>query len=168
MSRPWIRPVRAALLIVALVSLCLPAVTSAKEKTSDEEYKNLAKAFKAGDYGLTLRYRFEFVTADAFTKDSKASTLRTTLWYKSAGFHNIRACLEFQDVSNLGLADQHNDSFNGQTDRPPIVDPPVTEINQVNLSYDGLRDTEFVFGRREIVLDDARFVGNVLWRQNFQ
>ncbi|HXV76240.1 MAG TPA: hypothetical protein VD788_07965, partial [Candidatus Polarisedimenticolaceae bacterium] len=64
--------------------------------------------------------------------------------------------------------DDHNDTANGVTDRPVVSDPPGTEIHQATLAYHGLPDTRLEIGRREITLDDQRFVGNVAWRQNHQ
>jgi hypothetical protein len=138
------------------------------EQSAADDHKNLAKALEHGDWGVVLRYRYEHVADDDFSKDADASTLRTVLWYRSAGFYRLEAYLEFQDVTNLGLDDDHDDGQNGVTDRPAIIDPPATTVQQVHLRYSGLPDTELVLGRREIVLDDARFVGNVLWRQNYQ
>jgi hypothetical protein len=164
------RSLLCAILFAALALGGLPAGAGEQntEQNIEQDYKNVARALESGDWGVVLRYRYEHVTSDDFTEDADASTLRTVLWYRSAGFHQLRAYLEFQDVTNLGLADDHNDTQNGVTGRPAIVDPPATTVQQVNLGYTGLQDTEFVLGRREIVLDDARYVGNVLWRQNYQ
>jgi hypothetical protein len=163
------RRIRTAALVLLLCASFQPFLAAMEEtEKTDDEYKNAIKALKGGAYGVTLRYRYEHVSDDAFTKGADASTLRTTLWYKSAGFHQLRAYLQFEDVSNLGLADDHNDTQNGITDRPVIADPPATEIHQVTLGYSGLPDTNLEFGRREITLDDHRFVGNVAWRQNYQ
>ena len=55
MSFPSIRPVRAAAVAVLLIAFVFPAVV-AKEKTSDEEYKNLARPI-AEKYGGSYRAR---------------------------------------------------------------------------------------------------------------
>lgn len=58
-------------------------------------------------------------------------------------------------------------SPNGKT---PIADPGFIELNQGYLQYANaeLADVEAKGGRQRIVLDDARFIGNVVWRQNEQ
>ncbi|HXV77724.1 MAG TPA: hypothetical protein VD788_15525, partial [Candidatus Polarisedimenticolaceae bacterium] len=101
-----IRHVVASALVLSAVSL--PRVTAAGD--SDAEYKNAARALGNGEFGVTLRYRYEQVAEDGFSDDAYASTLRTTLGYRSAGFYRLQAQLQFEDVSNLGLADDHNDT----------------------------------------------------------
>ena len=44
----------------------------------------------------------------------------------------------------------------------------VAELNQAYLKYTGLSGTDLILGRQRIILDNARFVGNVGWRQNEQ
>jgi hypothetical protein len=120
-----------------------------------------------------LRYRFEDVAQDTFDKNAHASTLRTTLGYRSRLFHGLGVALEVEDVSDLGLGDQHDNLgfgslWNGVADRPGIADPELTEMNQVILRYEGLPDTKIEAGRQEIALGTERFVGPVGWRQNHQ
>jgi hypothetical protein len=52
----------------------------------------------------------------------------------------------------------------------PIADPPDTALNQGYLKYENadLLGASAVVGRQRIIFDDARFVGNVGWRQNEQ
>ena len=51
--------------------------------------------------------------------------------------------------------------------RAVIADPVGTEINQAWIGYaaDGI---QVKLGRQALVLDNARFIGNVVWRQNMQ
>ena len=53
------------------------------------------------------------------------------------------------------------------TCRAVVGDPETSEINQVFLSCTGGKTTATV-GRQRLVLDGARFVGDVGWRQNMQ
>jgi hypothetical protein len=48
-----------------------------------------------------------------------------------------------------------------------IADPESHELNRLWLSYSGF-DSKIKVGRQRIILDNARFVGNVGWRQNEQ
>jgi len=160
---------RVTMLAILLVLVVLPfQAAAAADPEAPEDHKNLAEALKDGDYGITLRYRYDFAANDIFDDDSQASTLRTTAWYRSAGFYRFSAFVDFEDVTNLGLDDDHNDTQNGVTGRPIIADPPGTDVNQATLSYGGLPGTELEVGRREINLDDQRFIGAVGWRQNHQ
>ena len=53
------------------------------------------------------------------------------------------------------------------TDRPVVADPALTEINQAFFQWKNPSNLAHI-GRREIIIGDARFVGNVGWRQNHQ
>ena len=48
-----------------------------------------------------------------------------------------------------------------------VADPALTEINQAYFQWKNAKNKAHV-GRREVIIDDARFVGNVGWRQNHQ
>ncbi len=127
-----------------------------------------AEEKKPGTFGVGLRYRYENVSDDAFEKDAHASTLRTNVLFESAKYRRFFAVLEFENTADLGLGDQHDSTANGITDRPVVADPTGTEVHQVYLGFEGIPGIRLLAGRQEIVFDDARFVGNVSWRQNFQ
>src|SRR5690606_19462585 len=55
----------------------------------------------------------------------------------------------------------------GGAGRAVVADPEGTEINQAWLAYASDQITT-TFGRQRLVLDNARFVGDVGWRQNAQ
>ncbi|HAG94991.1 MAG TPA: hypothetical protein DCL78_12795, partial [Gammaproteobacteria bacterium] len=97
---------------------------------------------------------------------AEAFTLKTRLTYTTGSFFDVSALLEFDDVTSLKSVN-YNDGVNGKTG-PGIVDPEGTEVNQAYLSYKGLSDTDFKWGRQRILLDNQRFVGGVGWRQNEQ
>ncbi|MEO0699217.1 MAG: hypothetical protein AAFY81_05805, partial [Pseudomonadota bacterium] len=56
---------------------------------------------------------------------------------------------------------------NGIEPFPVIADPDSLELNRIQAAYNG-KDVSATIGRQRIILDDARFVGNVGWRQNEQ
>ena len=56
---------------------------------------------------------------------------------------------------------------NEVTDRPVVVNPSQTRIQQAHLRVEAVQ-TSFDVGRREIVYDDHRFIGDVRWSQNHQ
>ncbi|WP_158675289.1 alginate export family protein [Thiohalobacter thiocyanaticus] len=57
---------------------------------------------------------------------------------------------------------------NGKAGYSVIGDPDGTEVNQAYLGYDVMPETGIRLGRQRIILDNARFVGNVGWRQREQ
>ena len=126
-------------------------------------------AFASGTTKLNFRYRLESVDSDAAAtpEEAFASTLRTTLSYETGLFHDFRGFVEFEDVGSLG-DDNYNNTINGKTDHPVVADPDGTEVNQAYASYVGCKDLDVKVGRQEIILDNARYVGNVGWRQNHQ
>ena len=119
-----------------------------------------------GKWWLQLRYRYENVDEDGFSKQARASTLRTVLGYETAPLSGFSALIEFEDVSVIGN-DLYNDTLNGVTDRPVVADPDGTEINQSYLKFEN-DDWLAKLGRQRIVLGNHRFVGDVGWRQNEQ
>ena len=124
-------------------------------------------ALTQGKPGLDVRYRFEWVDQEGKKKNADANTLRTRLGYASDSYRGVSGYLEFEDVRSLGTA-RYNDTKNGKTEYPVVADPPDTEVNQAYLNVQGPADTHIRFGRQRIILDNARFVGNVGWRQNEQ
>ncbi|MCD6389114.1 MAG: hypothetical protein DRP37_01710 [Thermodesulfobacteriota bacterium] len=48
------------------------------------------------------------------------------------------------------------------------MDPNGSRVHQAYLDFTGIPDTTVRPGRQEIILDDARLIGNVNWRQNGQ
>jgi hypothetical protein len=79
--------------------------------------------------------------------------------------------LQAQNVAAIGddLFDNRGagDLSNGVSDRPAVVDPSQTRMQQVYARLDAL-NTTFDLGRREITYGDHRFIGDVNWRQNHQ
>ncbi len=151
--------------LILVFSITLPAY--AEEQKEITSVESLSDMFAEGTAYVDGRYRYEFVDQDDFTKDAKASTLRTRLGFETAKLHGIAAHLEVEDIQEIGN-DNYNSTINGHTDRPVVADPDGTEINQAYLGYYNIPDTSVTFGRKHIVLDNHRFVGDVGWRQNNQ
>jgi len=139
---------------LVIASLLLPVASHA----------SLIDALKDGQSFITLRYRYEFVDQDGLDDNANASTLKTALGYKTGDYFGFVAMLEFENTSAIG--DQnYNDTINGKSSYPVVADPEHSEINQAYLAYSGLEKTTLKLGRRRIILDNARFIGNVGWRQ---
>ena len=138
----------------------------------------LWNAFTQGKFDFSARYRFEHVEDDLAPggiplKDANASTIRTTLGYKTAKFNNFDARLLIQDVRAVGI-DDFNDATgraNAKTQYAVVADPSDTDFIEGYLGFSGIPDTYIKAGRQIITYRDApfhRFIGTVLWRQNWQ
>jgi hypothetical protein len=142
------------------------AVTAANAEVS------LIDAIIGGTPDVFLRYRFERADdASPGLKRAYASTLRTALGYQTGTFHGFSIYGQFEDVHALGQ-DRYDDGGTNQIDdRAEIVDPEGSEINQAFLRFSGVPKTVITYGRQEITHREAplhRFIGNILFRQNFQ
>ncbi len=134
---------------------------------------DLWDAVHGGKPDLYMRYRFETVTDEQVprVRDAYANTLRTALGYSTGLFHGFGAYVQLEDVRVLGNELFNDGGGNGITTRALVVDPEGTELNQANLRYRGLPRTTVTLGRQEIEHRLAplhRYVGNILWRQNWQ
>ena len=134
----------------------------------------LPEFLTSGKANVNSLLRYEYADIDSFgggpdPKESNALTLRTRLGYTTGILAGFKGMLEFENVTSINGEDQYNPAgLNPESrDRSVIADPEATEVNRVWLAYDNW-DTQFKFGRQRIVLDGARFIGNVVWRQNEQ
>ncbi|MDY7093225.1 MAG: alginate export family protein [Acidobacteriota bacterium] len=146
--------------------------TEADSPSSESEELSFLEALRGGEPEISLRYRFETVETDALARDAYASTLRSTLGYRTAPFHGFSLFAQLENVVALFDDDTYRNAgagslFNGVTDRPVIADPELTEVLQVYLRHQRGPFTT-TLGRQEINLGDQRFVGAVGWRQHHQ
>jgi len=128
---------------------------------------SFTEALTGGTPKLDMRLRYENVNQDNSLKDAEALTLRTRLGYETGKYQEFKAYVEMENVTAV-LDDDYNSTKNGKTQYSTVVDPEGTEVNQAYLDFSGLQDTLARAGRQRIILDNARFVGNVGWRQNEQ
>ena len=136
---------RSLFVLVTVLSFCLSGF--AAEKEEDATDGNFVEALKQGKFKVALRYRYETVADDNpvfMGRDGDASTLRSTIGYTSAAYRGFRARIELEDVTDIGMADDHNNLgagslANAVTDRPVVADPEITEFNQATLRYEGVK-----------------------------
>jgi len=141
-------------------------------------------ALTDGKFDFSARYRFEHVDDNALQKSgatldqADASTIRTTLGYTTGSFHGFGFRLMAYDVSDV-FVDDFNDATgrpNAKTNFAVVADPSETDLLEGYLSYTGsqetiLNGTTMKLGRQIITYRAApfhRFMGTVLWRQNWQ
>ena len=137
---------------------------SANETTSID---NWGDALVNGTPLADVRLRYEHVDQDGVANNANALTLRTRLGYETAEYQNIKLLVEIENITAIGDED-FNSTVNGNTSFAVVADPNGTELNRAQITYTGIPDTVFIGGRQRIILDNARFFGNVGWRQNEQ
>jgi hypothetical protein len=147
-------------LLAAAVSSIMVAAPSFAAKTFTESLQ------QGSSVKVNFRARYEDVSWDGL-EDSDALTLRSRLSYQSGAWNGFGLTAEFDDVTEIDNKVDYNYGNGTNTSTAAIVDPEGTEVNQAFISYTTF-NTQVKYGRQRIILDNARFVGNVGWRQNEQ
>ncbi len=146
------------------VALTASVVVLSAEPAADIPFTD---AFAHGKISLNARLRYERVEQTNL-RNAEALTLRTRLGFTTAPWLGFKAMVEGE---NIAAADGDSYSQSGlnpaATGRAVVADPETTEINQVFIAYTGGKTTA-TLGRQRLVLDNARFIGDVAWRQNMQ
>jgi len=160
------RSIMCCVLTAIMLAMALPVVAG-----EDQQAASLEEAITKGQPLLSLNYRFEEV--DQANK-AHASTLRTTVGYRSGAYQGFSFLVEAQNVTVVGddAYDNLGNFGNGPlwnhvTDRPVVADPAQTVFNQAYFQWKNSANKAQV-GREEIIIGDSRFIGNVGWRQNHQ
>ena len=131
------------------------------------ETATFSDAFAQGKVSLNIRARFEGVEQTGLP-DADAFTLRTRLGFATAPLHGIKAMAELENIVSPD-GDRYSQAGinSGGAGRAVVADPEGTELNQAFLAW-ASKETTVTVGRQRVVLDGARFVGDVGWRQNMQ
>lgn len=129
---------------------------------------SVAEFVKEGDVIAQLRVRNETVQKDDTDGDAIAMTARARIGYETASIAGFKVLAEYDHV--IALQDEYNSGTDFGSDdksKSVVVDPATGDINRAQISY---KSDMFgaTLGRQRIILDNARFVGNVGWRQNEQ
>jgi len=180
------------------VAVGLPNVPNAHTGKQLKSVNSLSAALRSGTPDLWLRARYEHVSDDIPSSSplSKADTadmvtLRTVLGYSSARFHGFYGRIEFEANTRIGSDQALN--LDEDLTFPPgptgsrineghavIPDNPYQEINEAYLGWRSATsgcpnapggcngNTTIKVGRQQIIYDNHRWVGNIVWRQNFQ
>ena len=126
------------------------------------DMQELMTALGNGKSTMDVRLRVE-TADDSVKKEATATTARTTLAYKTGDYQGFTGFIQFEDVTNFGQEKYNNNTGTGNTAYAVIADPSLTQVNQAFIEAYGVK-----FGRQKVVFDNARFVGDVGWRQNDQ
>ncbi|CAA0099299.1 Uncharacterised protein [BD1-7 clade bacterium] len=125
------------------------------------------EAFSEGTVKFDSRLRYESVEQDGKRDNASGLTIRTRLGYETADFYTLKGYVEMLDNRIVGGVDEFAPVRPG-SDYPVIGDPAITVLNQGYLQSTPIEGMNIRGGRQRIIIDNARFVGNVGWRQNEQ
>lgn len=113
------------------------------------------------------RVRYESVEQTGFASEADALTSRLRAGIKTGALAGTSLLAEGVWIEDV--LDDYDSTTNGETSYPVVADPAgFARINRFALINQSLDDVVLTLGRQRIVHDDARFVGNVAWRQNEQ
>ena len=138
---------------------------------TDDSGSGIGAAIGDGSATLSSRYRYEFVDDDRFEDDANASTLMLRLNYETAAYEGWSGFVEFDHIFEVLLKDFNSGAGTSGSDRdrfPVVADPNGPDLNQFFIQYAPDDELTVRLGRQRIVLDDRRFIGGVVWRQNEQ
>ena len=117
---------------------------------------------------IDLRARIELADQDSLDA-SQAYTIRTRAGIQAKPYHGFSALAELSNTWSLddGAYYDGASSPNGKT---TIADPETTVLNRAWLGFEKPEwlGVKAKGGRQRIIFDDARFIGNVGWRQKEQ
>ncbi|HWL17914.1 MAG TPA: alginate export family protein [Opitutus sp.] len=148
---------------LAALNLSVPAHAADGAAPAD----SIGEAFGQGKVSINVRARYEGVDQTGL-RDAEAYTVRTRLGFTTAPINGFKAMIEAEDVTAIDGDRYSQAGLNpGGAGRAVVADPESTEINQAWLAY-ATGQTALTAGRQRLVLDNARFVGDVGWRQNTQ
>lgn len=148
-----------------VAALVISAAGAASGPAQAEE--DFSEALLGGKPIIDLRLRYEHVEQDGLPNNANAYTGRARLGYETGSFYGFSALADFDLIGHVGPED-YNDTINARATYPVVPDADTAELNRLQIAYTGLPATTVTVGRQRIILGNARFVGNVGWRQNEQ
>lgn len=114
---------------------------------------------------LDTRLRSEYVRQDGLG-DATALTFAARFGYEVEPFRRLSFLVEGEGIAQL--TDNYTDTVRVIPGRPTVADPEDIQLNRAQARYTFAEGGSATLGRQRIVYDDARFVGNVIFRQNEQ
>ena len=122
-------------------------------------------ALTKGKVSANARLRYEHVDQDGVA-DAEGLTARLRLGYTTKAYNGFQAMIEGEAVSQI-VDNYFDGTGTNSAGEAVIADPEVYNLNQAWVSYTHEK-TKGTLGRQKLILDNARFVGDVGWRQNDQ
>jgi len=141
-------------------------IASSPLASADETASAFETALSETKPLFNARLRYEGVNQSGLPEDASAITYRLRAGLETGSFYHNILLIEFDHIDDL--VDDFNSTTNGKAMFPVVADPNATELNRFQVTNTAIPETTITIGRQRIILDDARFVGNVGWRQNEQ
>ncbi|MEO8102670.1 MAG: alginate export family protein [Betaproteobacteria bacterium] len=162
-------------ILLALAGWMLPASTSAAgaaEVTGEAApgmILKLSESIANGHLLLEVRPRYAEITETVKPEKTAVWTVRTTLGWQTAPFHDLRLTAQYIYTGTIGSGEYNGDpARNASSAYPLLPDPPHSGINQAYADYTGLPATRLRLGRQILRIDDQRFISDVDFRQTPQ
>ena len=149
----------------AIAALLIAAGLSPAWADEEANSTSLSEAVGASSPILDVRLRYEGVDQDGVANDADALTVRARAGFETGKFYENKVLVEVEAVQDI-VGDFN--STNGKSTYPVVADPNDIQLNRFQIVNTFLPKTKLTLGRQRIILDNARFVGNVGWRQNEQ
>lgn len=132
--------------------------------------ETFTEALTEGEGHIKFRYRLEDVDQENFDNNALASTLRTRLNFRTSAWNGFGAFAELDWIAKIFADDYDQGAGNtpDKSDYPVVADPTGAFPNQYYLQWANPKGSLVRGGRQVIIYDNARFVGNVGWRQHEQ
>lgn len=140
---------------VAFAAACMGALVLAPTASAETN----------GDLIFDGRLRYEHVEQDGLS-DANAGTLRIRLGYELEATPQLKFLGEIEGVAQLN--DDFSDTVRIVPGKATVADPEALEVNRLQAQWTGPHGLSATLGRQRIILNNARFVGNVGFRQNEQ
>ncbi len=142
------------------------------EENSHQNWPTLDTWFKTNNLNagtltaeLLVGYEHSDLDDPGGSKDANAFLTRTRVNYQTANHEGFDARIQAQYVGPIN--DHYSYPGGGNAKYDVVADPENFRLHQAYLGYAGY-DSKARVGAQEIILDDARFIGNVGWRLNAQ
>ncbi len=146
--------------------MCAALALTSMLPAEEAEPLGFVDAVTKGKPSVNLRLRAETASQDG-RGDSTALTGRLRLGYGTQSWYGLSLFAEMEYTDAVDTQEYNAAGVTGDSTKSIIADPPSSELNQAYLAWGGF-DTVAKGGRQRIVIANARFVGDVGWRQNQQ
>lgn len=147
------------------IALLATASFAAEPAAKPEAPASFTDSLIHGKVSANARVRYESVDMDGFA-DADALTARLRLGYTTQLYKGFQAMVEGEAVTPL-VNDYYDGTGTNGSGYATVADPEVCRLNQAWLGYT-YEKTKGTLGRQKLILDNARFIGDVGWRQNDQ
>ncbi len=151
---------------VTILVIGLGVPNSSQAGAPVDEKLGFVEALKATRPTIDARARWEWADQKGLAV-SHAHTARVRGGLLTGTFAGFQAFGEWEHTEAWNKGSYNASGIFGHTRKTVISDPESSELNRAWVSFSGEK-FKIKGGRQRIILDDARHVGNVGWRQNEQ